>query len=353
MTRNRGFTILEMMVVISIALAIMLLVVPIFQVSTRTVRNVEEKLAAYEAARNILDIFEQEIRQAMSNERGEHFSIKSTSWNDTDAFTPATPVGNTKLYAYSRREADGVQIVKPQPGSYGATFGSSSNRGTLVNSSLTHPFNYPTQFLFKPNTHESWYGSMRSTLLYPLPDIEYGDTPPDRAAMLNDVSLIETSIQYYARTNDLSYPTPPSGGLIIWPNEPANRYTPGNEIKNQAIWNNWINDYSRMQVTGINLMDFDVAWWDESARKFRELQSEWTGANSVVYFAPAPKTLRITITVCDRAKRKRITLCRLVQVPTGMGKGRVENIGGAQDSDALQPSPYNRSKNLGVLEMGL
>lgn len=349
----RGFTILEMMVVVSIALAIMLLVVPIFQVSTRTVRTIEEKLAAYEAARNILDIFEQEIRQSFENERGEHFSIKSSSWNDTDLFTPTTPASGAKLYQYSRREADGVQLVKPQPGSFGATFGSSSNRGTLVNSALTHPFNYPTQFLYKPNTHEAWYGSMRSTLLYPIPDVEYGQTPPDRAAMLNDVSLIETSMQYYARTNEPSYPSPPSGGLIIWPNEPANRLSPGNEIKNQAIWNNWINDYSRMQISGINVMDFDVSWWDETGRKFRELQSEWTAANSVIYFAPAPKTLRITITVCDRAKRRRVTLCRLVQVPVGMGSGSVENIGAGLDSNVNQPGPFNRAKNLGVLETGL
>ncbi|MCW8129025.1 MAG: type II secretion system protein [Planctomycetota bacterium] len=353
MARCRGFTILEMMVVVSIALAIMLLVVPIFQVSTRTVRNVEEKLAAYEAARNILDIFEQEIRQSLGNERGEHFSIKSSSWDDTDPFTPVAPAGNTKLYYFSRREADGVQLIKPQPGSFAGSIGSAGSRGTLVNGSMTHPFNYPTQFLYKPNTHEAWFGSMRSTLLYPLPDTEYGVAPPNRATMLNDVSLIETSLQYYARANEPYYPSPPSGGLIVWPNENANRLTPGNEIKNQVIWNNWISDYTRMHVSGINLIDFDVAWWDQTTRKFRELESEWTTANSVVYFAPAPKTVRITITVCDRGKRKRITLCRLVQVPTGMGAGSVENVGAALDTDVNQPNPFNRAKNLGVLEAGL
>jgi hypothetical protein len=331
----------------------MMLIVPIFQVSTRTVRNVEEKLTVYEAARNILDIFEQEIRQALINERGEHFSIKSSSWDDTDSFTPPTLASGAKLYGYSRREADSVQLVKPQPGSFAGTIGVAGNRGTLVNASMTHPFNYPTQFLYKPNTHESWYGTIRSTLMYPIPDTNYAQPPPTRAEMLNDVSLIETSMQYYARTNEPYYPIPPSGGLIVWPNEPANRQSPGNEIKNQAIWNNWVSDYSRMQISGISVMDFDLAWWDASARKFRELQVEWTGANAVIYFSLPPKTLRITITVCDRAKRKRVTLCRLVQVPVGMGSGVVENQGGTLDTNLFQPSPYDRAKNLGVLETGL
>ena len=43
----RGFTLLEMMVVVTISLLLMVLVVPIFQICTRTVRTVERKLALY------------------------------------------------------------------------------------------------------------------------------------------------------------------------------------------------------------------------------------------------------------------------------------------------------------------
>lgn len=125
MKRIAGFTIIEMMVVLAICVSLMLLIVPIFRVSTGTVRNVEEKLAAYEAARNILDVMEQEIKQSMMNERGEHFSIKSVPYKDTDPFTPdqtgSAATMDTTKYTYSRREACTLNLMRPQPGAQFST----------------------------------------------------------------------------------------------------------------------------------------------------------------------------------------------------------------------------------------
>ncbi|HYF51762.1 MAG TPA: prepilin-type N-terminal cleavage/methylation domain-containing protein, partial [Planctomycetota bacterium] len=106
MTQPRGFTLLEMMIVLSITLLMMVLIVPIFQVSTRTVQRVEQKLKTYEAARMILDLLEGEIMQAVTaNERGEIFSIKNFDFKDNDKFTP--DFDPAKRYSLSsRRESD-------------------------------------------------------------------------------------------------------------------------------------------------------------------------------------------------------------------------------------------------------
>ena len=55
--KRRGFTLLEMMTVLAISLGLMLIIVPVFTVSTRVVERVERKLAVYESARGILDMF--------------------------------------------------------------------------------------------------------------------------------------------------------------------------------------------------------------------------------------------------------------------------------------------------------
>src|SRR6185295_897293 len=89
---------------------------------TRTVKAVELKLSLYESARNILDGMEIEIRQAVLNERGEHFSIKTWVEEDSDPFTrdedgnSATP--DTKRYYYSRREGDVIDYLKPPSAAY-------------------------------------------------------------------------------------------------------------------------------------------------------------------------------------------------------------------------------------------
>src|SRR6185436_13543238 len=112
---GRGFTLIEMLVVLAISLMLMVLVVPVFQVTTKTVQAVERKLSVYEAARNILDIIESDVKLGVVNERGGHWSLKSVAWEDNDAFTPPGSTlitGNTDkasmAYKQSRRFADAV-----------------------------------------------------------------------------------------------------------------------------------------------------------------------------------------------------------------------------------------------------
>src|SRR6185369_16877631 len=71
-----GFTLVEMMIVITISLALMTMVVPIFNLVTRTTIRIERKLAVYEAARMMLDFYENEIENEIYDSRGNHFGIK-------------------------------------------------------------------------------------------------------------------------------------------------------------------------------------------------------------------------------------------------------------------------------------
>jgi type II secretory pathway pseudopilin PulG len=356
MRQTRGFTVIEMMVVVTICLTMMMLVVPIFQVTTRTVTHVEEKLAVYEAARNILDNIEQEVRQAVTNERGEHFSIKACAYADTDKFTPDEDNNPGTLdltrYKFSRREADCVNYIKPQTGAFHSNNGMASwQHTTIMDGAVSHPFNYPTQFLYKPDTHEAWFSSIRSSLLYQIPEndmgqlVVYGQTTKTRAQLLADVGLIETAMIFQARNNEPDYN---AAGSLTWPNEPVNRLMVGNELKQQVRFYDWIDDYARKQVTGMNILDLAIAYWDDVDAKFYEPRDD-----SIVYFENPPKALRFTITVADANKRARVTLQRLVQIPVGMGSGVVTNSTGLMDSQYLLPAPYNRFKNLKSVEPGL
>ena len=294
----------------------------------------------------------------MINERGEHFSIKHMPYQDTDTFTP-TQVGSglDPLWYYnSRREACVVNLSRPQTG---CVYNSSN---TLIDGALVHPLSYPAQIAFQPCWHESWFESIRSTLFYP-PSAGAGagsDTtmgsygvPLTRTQFLGDVAQPEISMYLQGRDNEPN--------LTGWYNAPAYRTAPGNELKSELAYNDYIHDqYSRMHIGGMNVMDFNVAYWNDVDQKFYNLD-DYMGA----YFSPPPKALRLTITVCDSLKRKRVTMSRVVQVPESRGIGVVYNMGGAADVVLpVQPSlrefqspvplvqTYNRVKDLRVLTLG-
>jgi prepilin-type N-terminal cleavage/methylation domain-containing protein len=348
----RGFTLAEMIAVLAISLSLTLMIVPIFRLSTSTVQNVEEKLAAYEAARNILDVLEQEIKQAMVNERGEHFSIKHVPYKDTDMFTrdqTGNPLAmDTTPYIYSRREGCALNLVRPQPG---AQFSNASwDRSTLVEGTLAHPLAYNTQMIYEPTLHESWFESIRTTEMYPQPqndsgqNVVYGEAALTRTQLLNDVSQIELSMYLQARDNE---PDIDAGGME-WHNEPPYRLAPGNELTTERKFMDWIDQYTRMHLGGMNVLDFNVAYWNDVDGKFYDAED-----NTVIYFAPPPKAVRLTITVCDRLKRKEVTMSRIVQIPVAMGDGVVLNKGAAADTNYATPAPFNRQKDLTTLEPGV
>lgn len=370
----RGFTLLEMMVVVTISLLLMVLVVPIFQICTRTVRTVERKLALYEAARNILDVLEFEVRLVAQNERGEHLSIKSVYFDDNDPNPVVSPAGNTKPgvadvnkrgYRESRREADVFSFSRHQ----GGAFRYAPNLVKM--GSMAFPLAYPEQL---NRTPEAWKASIRSTLSYPRGYVSGSDDSvgyiPSRADCLANTRLIEVEEvahpinpmhNSWGNTFDFvdhCYDTFAAGnevklsGATAVPPMPAIR--PGTNCEDAARVTEgfaYATDDAfstvRRSIGGINLMDLDISYWDSAAGSPTRFQFQDPPDNCALYFWPAPKAVRITITVCDLEKRGLLTLCRLVYLPVGLGNQIIDNgVNAGQPRLDRDMYPNNKAKLL-------
>lgn len=371
-SQMRGFTLLEMMVVLAIALIMMVMILPVFQVTTRTVQTVERKLAIYEAARNILDIIDYEVRMAVINERGNTFSIKSITYTDTDANdkvsrpgtdSPATGKWDPLAYRQSRREGDSITYVKMQ----GGAFRWADN--LLMPGSQAFPLSYPEAFLTTP---EAWKTTIRSSLNFPN---DFGGNTmgfyyaPKRPIQLNDVGKIKCEVDNTAITAEWMAGSPGT----MW--DPVfGDLNPGFEHK--MMGTNWPSDphkesmgisgtdihYQIMRTFGaINLMDIDIAYWDAKARQFKDPPD-----NTLLALAPAPRAVRLTITVCDKERRGTATLSRVIQMPVGQGicDDETDTAGGpgvrqitrsAFDNTRMDIDiqPFNRPKDLKTLEVDL
>lgn len=348
MQNCKGFTLLEMMVVLSVCLMLMVLVVPIFQAVTRSIQLVERKLSVYESARNILDIMESELRQMAVNERGGHFSLKRIAWEDQDAFTPS----GMKPFAESRRQADCVQYLVRQPGAIAGDYGK-----PLFPGSQAFPLAYPENYA--AHLPEAWKVSLRSTLAYQTPadELEY-ESRPGRLNQLYDVSLIESSMIFIAIGSEWNRSKKADGYHGRLGDEISNTAAPGNEIRvppafdeNLANSNNPSRQLQR-RIDGIYLMDLDLSYWSEGTKSF-----EYLPDSTVVYFSRPPKAVCVRITVCDREKRSRVTLSRIIHLPIGLGDGHVEDSrdsfledSSANVSNDFDYKVFDRTKKLCALE---
>lgn len=331
---------MEMMVTVAISLAMVVLVVPIFQVSTRTVQLVERKLALYESARNILDIMESELQQCTVNERGGHFSLKRLSWEDQDPFTPS----GLQPFMQSRRQADSVQYLIRQPGGIGGSAGK-----PLFPGSQAFPLAYPENTA--THTAESWKASLRSTLAYQTPadSLEY-ESRPSRQMQLEDVSLIETSMIFVAIGSGWNRTKQSDGYHVRLTDQPVDTAGPGNEIliappfDLDSFNNNNVSRQRQRRIDGIYVLDLDIAYWDQSKVSFTYLPDD-----TVAYFSRPPKAVRVGISVCDRAKRGRITLMRIISIPVGTGQGGISDTRDGYISNGPD-DVFDRTKKWSVIE---
>lgn len=342
MAQNKGFTLLEMMVVVAISLSMMVLIVPIFHVVTKSVQSVERKLTLYESARNVLDIMDSEIHQCTVNERGGHFSLKRLAWQDLDSFTPP----GLKAFSESRRQADSIQYLVRQPGGISGSAGK-----PLFPGSHAFPLVYPENTANQ--AAEAWKATLRSTLAYQtLGDgLEY-ESRPGRPMQLEDVSLIESSMIFVAVGSGWSRTKQADGYHVRLTDQTFDTAAPGKEIKlappfDQNTTNpNNVSRQRQRRIDGIYLMDLDIAYWCQANGRFEYLPDD-----SVVYFSRPPKAVRATITVCDRLKRGRVTLSRIIHIPVGLGSGQVEDARDDFLEDVVDDYKlFDRTKKLSVLE---
>jgi len=374
MRKLRAFTLLEMLVVVTVSLTIITMIVPIFQVTTRTVRTVERKLALYEAARNILDILEFEMRMVAQNERGEHFSIKSITFPDNDPGPHVSLPGATKPgiadvnrlgYRQSRREADVVSFARHQGGAFRYVM----NLEKL--GSMAFPLAYPEQI---NRTPEAWKASIRSTLAYPRgyfngTDNTVGFIPSRNDCLFNvrhiEVEEVAHPINPMHNSNSITfdlmdhcYDTMAAGNEVKltgdYSSAKMNQAPPGTTCEDAArategfryAWDDI--SYAVRRTAGvINIMDLDIAYWDDAQGSPTRFSYQDPPDNCAVYFWPTPKAIRVTIAVCDIDKRGVLSLCRVIYLPVGTGNQLIDT-----SPNASQPrmdrdmQPHNRAKLL-------
>jgi hypothetical protein len=214
------------------------------------------------------------------------------------------------------------------------------------------------------HTHPGAYkASLRSTLAYPKRDdydasgyIMSGNTPRPvgqlRQDMLNDTARIEL-MNYLVSTNhetiEIFNNALPNWNPHLTPKDQIHQFfAPGNEPKYTVPVTGDVARKNQARMSGIRIMDLDIAYWDEDAKKFRDPPD-----NSVIYFSPPPKAVRVTITVCDAERRSTVTLCRVIHL--AVGSNAAGGISQKQwikpdDGDYTVPVPCNQVKNLITLE---
>lgn len=344
----RGFTLVEMLIVLAISLMLMVLVVPVFQVTTKTVQTVERKLSVYEAARNILDIIEADVKLAVMNERGGHWSLKSVAWEDNDAFTPPGSAiipgatdASSLAYKESRRFADAVNYVRLE----GA--GNASNEDTAGKPLSRFPGGKAFPLSYYPNTNdypEMWRTSLRTSLLYQnmleSNDEEFSDAAPNtrwtRNEQLADVSVNETTFVYYSVLDQFRWWNTGPFYMTRHYDQVPDPIGVGKEVKVVPAYHGNQGSMVMRRISGIRVLDLDASYWDDTQNKFVDPPD-----NTVIYFWPAPKAIRVTITVCDADKRSTLTLCRVIYIPIGFSDGNVANT---MDTSYTAPASFNRTK---------
>lgn len=327
MNRRAGFTLVEMLIVLVISLMLMALVVPVFQVTTKTVQTIERKLSVYEAARNILEIIEADVKLAVTNERGGHWSIKSLAFQSTDPFMPPgtalIPGAADKAslaYRQSRRFADALDYARLEPA--GLRMDEDTWGGKAL-SAFPGGKVFPLSYMGLSNENPGcWRSSVRSSLLYQTYlesyssdyEMDKSGNRWNRTEQLADVGVIETSFIYSALIDQFRYWNKGGTYTVRHYDMVPDLLGPGKEIKIPPGFTGDIGSMGQRRVTGIRLMDLDISYWDDVQQAFVDPPD-----NTVVYFWPPPKAVRITITVCDREKRSTVTLSRIAYIPIAPG----------------------------------
>ncbi len=306
MNMRRGFTLIEMMVVVTVCLGLMTMVVPVFRLVTKTTVRIERKLAVYEAARMMLDYYETEINSAVYDTRGNQFGIKHGQFNDTDPFTPAV---SATRYGASQRHCGELTYLRMPSFSSNTTMGSHYLNMCLYNYTWAAEVNLCAMGHNALSSDSSWPRTQF------LADVTKGNT----SGYLSQVHWAVTSAGH---------------------DTPAKATCPGFEWGSGDIADDEAG-HGRSLPT-LDVLDFEVAYWDDVEHTFKNLPN-LTSA----YFAPPPKAIRCTITVCDSDKRETLTLSRITRINGGTGSGVLAS--GSPDTTLLDPSPYNRLKNMKVL----
>jgi prepilin-type N-terminal cleavage/methylation domain-containing protein len=371
---GKGFTIIELMVVLVITLIIMGMLTTIFVTTTKVVNVVELKLRVNEQARGILDTFEEQLMNASANERGGNFVVKGAKFTDGD---PSVKVSNNAITTASTRYADTLN------------FAQTADVGRVAISNYPLKGGYPFPFYktsiaisghqefalngFLSNIHYAFSGA-NSTGSARIQSSFYGvQLATDQTTINNDISRITYELNKKTIKRRVVSQVDRSvvdggGAYYTVPNSSPHSLEPGFELR--GIYSGTVATQGTGSGLGYNnsmqdvhVLDFAVSVWDETDRKFHRIPHL-----HAVYFAPIPKAVLVTITVCDIHKKGRASYSRIMHPRTGTGSGHFDativdtgaeanalatKITGKTPSETVGcklslPLPYNRLKELRV-----
>ena len=391
---RRGFTLVEMMISVSICLGMMLVVTGVFKVCTGTVRSVERRLAVYEAARGILDTMDIELGRAYQNEKGEQFSIRnvvfdeaSTSYKNQQgqgsskswdynilSSVPYVTSGPIARYFQDMRLADSIHYVR---------WGAQPNEDNS-NPASVYPRAYYFPIVPTGNTN-TWGGGTGSAGFYAGATYSTLQVLPSywnstinsqvythRTDMMANPARIQICTQYAGRTGGSGPQYNTTNGYVSGcsaGNEPSNFGAPGHEIfaprgpsggtglgsSSMLGFNDPtapVGTLGFSNLTSVSVLDFGIAYWQDGVPTGSFV---YPTNNTAIYFAPPPKAICVTIQVCDRNKQSRICLTRIVQIKTGNSPANANFAAGLAttapaDVYYYDPARYNRMKQLGPTE---
>jgi type II secretory pathway pseudopilin PulG len=321
-----AFTLIEMMVVMFISLAMMVLVVPIFSLSIKTVKSVERKLEVQEASRMALDLLDQMFQAVVFDSRGNHFSLRHKSFPSNDPIT----VPGAQPFSQSLRRADSSAFLALPA----AKLDKGDNRPFAACYYAPDPLLRSFGDATPPRTDVMWvqpYAALQR-IAYRDPCIDtaveeshirvrYSDMKPDRTAS-GKYTLNTLGVGHETFTILDTSESHPNEGSI----------------------------FPRFYA-----IDLAFDYWDDAERKFKQLNE-----GEACYFAPPPKALRATLTflvihydknvegvgIRTPQKSSRMTVSRIFWLPASLGDGVVSGT----TNSYTDPLPYNKHINILVAD---
>jgi len=305
---DEGFTMVELLVAVSLSVLLVCVLTMAFQVATSTVETVQRKLDIYEAARGVLQVMAMAIQPAALNQRGEYFIVKSVAYEDNDDRTPADdewafmqlvarrdipdgpPMDVTK-YDFSRRECDCLAYVQ-------STIGRSDGGGATMPYAAHSP--YSSGYKLERFAHSALFRDQ----------VNLG------RAMEDVVSLEVLPYGYY-----FNMPYETLYGADINGDGKEEPYTyqyyeceefemrPGRDYTGTSV-----NARQGRGRANVRTMDFNVSFWHEGLSSFID-PPDYT----VVALSPMPKAIKLTVNIWDYDGRDHETFSRIVWLPGGLG----------------------------------
>ena len=337
-----GFTIVELLVAVSLGVLLVSVVTMAFQVTAGTIKTVQRKLDIYEAARGVLQEMAMAMKPAGLTLRGEHFIIKSVAWQDepgvdpSDQVTPedtdkagaqmlakmTSPVGDAMdatRYQFSRRECDCFVYAQSSMTGTGCgtdpSFGYAAyNQGGLLS--------------------ECWRHSL-------LNESSWGFNHYDIFRVLE--MEIEPQGKNFTMPSNDQRDDPDGDGTESWFRSSSQleeyEFRPGREYSGTSE----VFGASRSRAN-IKAMDFNVSFWHDQLQRYVD-PPDYT----MIALAPLPRSIKVTVSIWDFDGKGYETFSRIIWLPAGIGG--VQTVGGAAVA-TYGPGLHNWVSNIDPATLG-